>query len=541
MAIPPDGRDWWEFTHRDSVRYRCSMTVYHQGSRYYEGGRIISARLDGGRATAKTSGSQRYNVTVLLNKEASCDCSYGQYGGPCHHVVAAMLYIHDNLEELLEMAQRRTRAVDRFLDTLPAERILGFLESKLKHDDDMYLEFIEHLGLKDPSTRPDPVGRLRRMYEEALAAGHIRYKLNLDEIFHIAIECREAGEHGEATKTYMALVSTISNNMDKTDDPDGFYADCVIEGIEHMAESAVRENPDIHERTRYVSYMLEGCVGAGDGMAVHYSNALEIMCNTPQDLELLEGMVGEYMRREDTPGYGMAALARVKVHILEETGRHQESAAFLSGAYHIDEGLGLRYLETLHGGDHTHARREARNVVVAFPKSVEVARSALRVYRKEDAEHTDTARWLFLETGEWTYLDMLKETVPDAWSEIRRLGGTMAHKRPERAVEMYIREGMHEDAMDAVEGAHSLDVYDAFRPRLARKDHRRYFEAYGREIQEFAASRTGRDHYTRVREHLLNIRKIPRCEDAYGELLGKMRRVHSGRRVFLDIIADLQA
>ena len=536
-----DGRDWWEFTHRDSVRYRCSRTVYQQGSGYYDGGRIASVRLDGNRVTAKTTGSQKYNVTVLLNREPSCDCSYGQYGGFCHHIVAAMLYIHDNLEELQEMAQRRARAVDKFLDTIPAKSIMGYLESKLKHDDDMYVDFIEQLGLKDPSTRPDPLGRLRRMYEEALVAGRIRHKLSLDEIFQIAIECREGGDHDEATRTYMALVSTISDNMDKTDDPDGFYADCIIEGIEHMAESALRENPDMQEMTSYVSYMLEGCVGSGDGMAVHYSNALEIMCNTPQDLKLLEEMVGEYMRRDDTPGYGMAALARVRAHILEETGRRQESAAFLGGAYHIDECLALRYLETLQGGDHARARRETRNVVIAFPKSVEVARSALRVYQTGDAEHTDTARWLFLETGEWTYLDMLKDAVSDAWSEIRRLGGAMAQKHPERTVEMYIREGMHEDAMDAVEDAHNLDMYNKFRTRLARRDHRRYFESYGREIQRFAASRTGRDHYNRVREHLLNIRKISRCRDAYNELLGEMCRVHATRRILLDIISDLQA
>ena len=534
-----NGTAWYQFTHPSLVRQQCTRGIYSQGAKYYKGNRIASVRLDGGMAEAKTSGAQKYDIFLSLDDETvKCTCPYGQYGWFCKHMVAAMLHVHHNLEELLEREQRRTKAVDRFLATLPAERTLGFLASKLKHDGGMYVEFIEKLGLRDPSARPDPVRLLGRMYQDALARGRIRSNLNLDEVFDIARDCREDGEHAEATGAYLALASAITEHMGSTEDPDGFYADCTIEAVQHLAESVAREDPDPQKKAEYVSRMMELCAASDGRLAPHYADALETMCATAQDAELMEVMVNEALRSE-IPKHSMAALARVKAHILEEAGRRGQAVRFLSEAYHIDEGLCLRYMRMLLHEDPAHGRRGAREAAAAFPGSVAVGRAALEIFEAGDPDYMNTARQLFLDTGEWTYLDMMKGHSPDWWSELRRLRDAVIRPDAGRVVEMYLRESMHEEAMEAVEAADRLEIYHEFRPRLARRYGSRYFGAYGRKILEFTASRTGRDHYSKVKDHLMRLREIPGCGDAFDTLLEEIRAAHPGRRLLLEAVSDL--
>jgi len=534
-----DRATWYRFTHPSLVRQQCTRGVYNQGAKYYKGNRIASVRLDGGMAEAKTSGAQKYDILLSLDDEAvRCTCPYGQYGWFCKHMVATMLYVHHNLEELLEREQRRIKAVDRFLATLPAERTLGFLAAKLKHDGGMYAEFIEEMGLRDPSARPDPIRLLGRMYQDALARGRIRSNLNLDEVFDIARDCREDGEHAEATGAYLALASAITEHMGSTEDPDGFYADCTIEAVQHLAESVAREGPDPQKKAEYVSRVLGLCAASDGRLAPHYADALETMCGNAQEMEQMEGMVNEALR-SDIPRHSMAALARVKAHILEETGRRGQAVRFLSEAYHIDEGLCLRYMRMLLHEDPAHARRAAREAAAAFPGSVAVGRAALEIFEAGDPDYMNTARQLFLDTGEWTYLDMMKGHSPDWWAELRRLRDAMIRPDAGRVVEMYMREGMYGDAMEAVEAADTLDIYHEFRPRLARRYGARYFGAYGRKILEFAASRTGRDHYSKVKDHLVWLREIPGCGEAFDTLLGDMRAAHPGRRLLLKTVSDL--
>lgn len=539
MPEESDRTAWYQFTHPSLVRQQCTRGIYSQGSKYYRGNRIASVRLDGSMVEAKTSGAQKYDIFLSLDDEAvRCTCPYGQYGWFCKHMVATMLHVHHNLEELLEREQKRKKAVDRFLATLPAERTLGFLSSKLKHDGGMYTEFIEKMDLRDPSARPDPVRLLGRMYQDALARGRIRGNLNLDEVFNIARDCREDGEHAEATGAYLALASAITEHMGSTEDPDGFYADCTIEAVQHLAESVEREDPDPQKKTEYVSRVLELCAASDGRLAPHYADALETMCATAQDAELMEGMVNEALRSE-IPKHSMATLARVKAHILEETGRRGQAVRFLSEAYHIDEGLCLRYMRMLIHEDPERARRAAREAAAAFPDSVAVARAALEIFEAGDPDYMNTTRQLFLDTGEWTYLDMMKGHSPDWWSELRRLRDTMILPDAGRVVEMYLREGMHGEAMDTVEAADRLETYHEFMPRLARRYGARYFGAYGRKILEVAASRTGRDHYSKVRHHLAGLREIPGCGEAFGALLGEIRAAHPGRRLLLEAVSDL--
>lgn len=534
-----DRAAWHQFTHPSLVRRQCASGTYSQGTKYYRGNRIASVRLNGGMAEAKTSGAQKYDIFLSLDDEAvRCTCPYGQYGWFCKHMVAAMLHIHHNLEELLEREQRRAKAVDRFLATLPAERTLGFLASKLKHDGDMYTEFIEKMGLRDPSARPDPVRLLGRIYQDALARGRIRTNLNLDEIFNIARDCREDGEHAEATGAYLALVSAITKHMDSTEDPDGFYTDCTIEAVQHLAESVARECPDQQKRAEYVSRMMELCAASDGRLAPHYADALETMCGNAQEMEQMEGMINDTLR-SDIPRHSMAALARVKAHILEETGRRGQAVRFLSEAYHMDEGLATTYMRMLLHEDSARARRGAREAAAAFPGSVAVGRAALDIFEAGDPDYMNTARQLFLETGKWTYLDMMKGHSPDWWAELRRLRDAMIRPDAGRVVEMYLREGMHEEAMGTVEAADTLDMYHEFRSRLARRYGARYFGAYGRKILEFAASRTGRDHYSKVKDHLMRLREIPGCGEAFDTLLAEMRAAHPGRRLLLKTVSDL--
>ncbi len=534
-------REWTNLGSERSLHMRTYGPSYHKGIRLARSGAVKQIAVEPYTAEAAVQDKDDVYDVVVWRDDESARCSCGKMGFMglwCEHIVAVLAYMHDDIHEAAGREQRRHDAIDSIMAAATPQKVMEYMTSKMKRDYHVYADFLEEMGIKDISALPDPERLLKRTYKWFLDKGRIRRNMDLDMVFDIARDLRDAGRHGSATGAYKALISAISDNMWRTDDADGFYADCLMEAVEQMAESAAREKPDAETMGGYISYMLGMCEKADGGMAMRYADALKVMCDTPDGVGMLEEMIDAALRRGLEVGVA-AALAHVKVYVLEETDRHAEAASFLAGAYHADEELAVKYVGMLPGEDREGVRRGARNATAAFPDSVKVARAALGALNERDPEYLQMASGLFAETGEWTYLDMAKRVAPDWNGQLGRIRDAIAQSKPDLVAKMYLREKMYEDAMDAVEAADRLEVYYSFRPRLAGRHRARYFGAYSEKILEFIAARTGRDHYAKCKEHLRRIKRIPGSEKMFGDLLTEVRSRFRARRLLLAAIRDM--
>ena len=535
-------REWKSLGSEQSLRMVAYGSNYNRGAKLARSGAVkrIVVEQDTAEATVQ-DGDDLHDVVVWReDRSAECGCGKTDFLGwmLCEHIVAVLVYMHDDIQGAADQERRRLDAIDRMMANFPPQKALEYVTSKMKRDYRAYADFLEEMGLRDISALPDPERLLMSMYKSATRMGRVRHNIDLDRVFDIARDLRDAGEHDSATSAYKCMVSAIASRIRYTDDADGFYADCLAEAIEQMAESAAREKPDAEAVGKYVSYMLRRCRMDGGEMAMRYADALMVMCDTPDSLGLLEKRVDAALSRGQEADVA-AALAHVKAHVLEETDRRAEAVGFLEGAYHADEELAVKYVEMLPEGDRGGARRGARNATAAFPDSVKVARAALGALNERDPEYVQIACRLFADTGEWTYLDMAKGAASDWHDQLSRIRHAVAGSKPKLAVSMYLHEKMYAEAMDVLEEADLLELYYSFRPRLAGRHRARYFGAYSRKILEFTASRTGRDHYDKCKEHLLRIKLIPGSEKAFGDLLNEVRTRFRARRLLLAAIRDL--
>ena len=143
-------------------------------------------------------------------------------------------------------------------------------------------------------------------------------------------------------------------------------------------------------------------------------------------------------------------------------------------------------------------------------------------------------------TGEWEYLATLKGLSRDWPGTLKKMAADLTRSGShERAVDMYLKEGMHPEAMDAVESANDIEVYEKYVKTLAKPYPERYIRAYGNKIKIFIKIRSGRDHYENARRHLEKVRDIPRNGAAFKKLLNSVRAENSRKYVLLEVLRGL--
>ena len=529
----------------ERLRRYCYQSEYNRGIKMARSGAIRHIEMEPDMVWAIVQESdESYPCKVEIYGDdwdtIECGCSESSYFPytTCEHSIAVLSYIHNDIRMAVARTQRRHDVIDKILATTPPQKIIESIASMMKGDHDTYMDFLEQLGLKDVTALPDPVRLLEYMYSEDRNRGPIRQKIDLDEVFDIAGTLRDAGEHAAATEAYMALVSSISDNMSRIKDEDGFYADCLAEAIQQTAESVVREKPDAHAMNEYASHMLDRCAKSDENVSRWYADALQVMCDRPDSLGILESRVDVMIQEEHKP-HVIAALARIKTYILEEAERDAEVVKFLAEAHRVDEGLAIKYVAMLHGENHRDAVQGCKNAMLSFPDSVEIARASMEIFDKSDPEYLSTACKLFQKTQEWTHLDMAKEVAAHWPEQLHIISQSMGATNPELVIKMYIREKMYEDAIDMVEAADQLDIYRAFARRLAKRRRTEYFAAYSKKILEFAASRTGQKHYDDIKEHLTHVKKMSGFEAEFDNIMQSIRSMHWRRSLLLETIKDL--
>ena len=110
---------------------------------------------------------------------------------------------------------------------------------------------------------------------------------------------------------------------------------------------------------------------------------------------------------------------------------------------------------------------------------------------------------------------------------------------PERSVQIYVKEGMHQKAIDSLETLDNHDMYATYLSKLAKKSPIRYFELYGRTIQRFTKSKTGKDHYLKVMRHLENIQTIPVSEEMFAKFIKSLKTNNTNRRILIKMLQEI--
>ena len=98
---------------------------------------------------------------------------------------------------------------------------------------------------------------------------------------------------------------------------------------------------------------------------------------------------------------------------------------------------------------------------------------------------------------------------------------------------MCIKEKMYAMAMDMLNSVTDLNVIEKYYAKFAKKYSKRYFVIYGKALEKFIRSKSGKDHYIRVSEHLAKIKGIPDTEYDYDRLFRRIKSHNAGKRLLM--------
>ena len=558
--MPPahqGGGKWSEIPTASDIRSICTAKVYESGRRSYEAGNVTEARV--GRDTVSASvyddeDGRVHDVDIdserghRLYTDCTCYTSY-VYGSICRHVVAVLLHISDDPVDVDLYGGVTEETVSSLLERTPPERAASFLAKIMADDTRVLHRFITENGLGSEYAISRFEGGLAAMYGRAdREGGKITQGLDFGEQFGEARRTRTEGRHADAARMYRAISEAISGRMDVVADGSGYYADCFIEALEGMVECILRERPP-HDRKRgYISYLFGRAASArGAGFSRHYREALESVCSTDADLGFWQEIIGT--PAEDCGRDELAEMLRMQAHILGRQGRHADIVGLLGRHYSLHSDICVLYLQALLRQQQRRRGRQAAaggggggdaaRAVEAFPDDPEVLEAAYAAMPEKGADGARVLERLYSITGDWNHVVRLKHVLPD-WSGARAgIIGRLARTSPGNAVGLCIREDMPDKAMDVLEAASDMELLESYGAKMIRRRPRRYAACYANLLLKFAGSRSGREHYSRVRNRLTALKGMPGGDAHYGSVLGLIRKKYAGRRALIKELSGL--
>ena len=120
----------------DETRKLCTEASFERGKRYLDEGRVNILEASPTGVTAEVQGSEMYNVKIDLKKgiSAECNCPY-DLEGYCKHIVAVLLSMLDNKEEIEIMMSRSRQdheAAEALLKEADPVELRDFLRSEME-------------------------------------------------------------------------------------------------------------------------------------------------------------------------------------------------------------------------------------------------------------------------------------------------------------------------------------------------------------------------------------------------------------------------
>jgi hypothetical protein len=539
-----DGSDqyagWSYRPTREDVRNECDREEYRYGSKTYEEGGVLFAELSRGEIVAAVRGDYRIEVVHMDDNAGRyrCSCRNSAWvDGHCRHVVAVLLYMAYSIEDIEDAEQIRLDATDTLLERVPPPDLRDFVADRLRNDPVMYSDFLKRFNISDTNIPRNYARLVENLYGDN--GDQIRGTVRFGRLFKVIQQRREMGMHAETTSAYRIMLESIHEHMSTFDD-EQYYTDCLVEALEGMADSAAREDLPPDKKRGHISYLFAKCIDEWYGEYwPHYRTALEAICDTPADLEYWRSLVRDVLDADPNPGM-RAGLHHMEAHILHATGSTGAALDLLSGHYSEDRDLCLKYAILLRHAEPARARGAGEQILAEYPDDIDMIKELLPLYDDTSPAYPRMLGQIFVATGEWEYLSTLKRLSGDWPGTLKEMAGDLARSgRHERAVDMYLKEGMHPEAMDVAESANDIGIYEKYVGRLAKACPERYARAYGDKVKIFIKTRSARDHYENARRHLESIRGIPRSEAIFRKILNAIRAEHSRKPVLQEVLRGL--
>ena len=342
---------------------------------------------------------------------------------------------------------------------------------------------------------------------------------------------RDAGKHNEVTGAYRTMSEIVMAKTYYMDDLHGYQDGYLIESLDRMTDSILRE--DCASKEQYISYFYQRCrdIRWSKYRGI-YRECLEDICETADDLEYWESIVADDLA-ECADGDVPAHLLLMRSYILQRLGDLRGAVESLSSHFLSDRDVALRYMSLL--DDIPHTTHSVHAILKAFSDDQDVLESVLRLLPDSDSQKPAVLSSLFKKTGDWELFFELKSLSKNWNAALRKLSGMLSPSH--LAVEVYIKEKMFPEAMELLKSLDDPVLYKKFAARLSRGCPETYFDMYGSCIRRFARSKTGMEHYRRVLEHLKRIRKIH--PDGFDPLLASIKSANRGRRVLIQLLANI--
>ena len=535
---------------RTGIRQASTPTSYDNGLSYYTAGRIQSAYIKGNVLQAVVAGTSKYRVEIkdagLEGLVGDCTCSYNsKHYGICKHVVAVLMHLMDHLDEMLVEEDTRETTIKYMIGRTATQDALEFLTAVMMDDEDIRQQFIKKFGLEHIRLQRDYRAEIDRMYRDAAEAdGKVYSNLDFEGYFTNARDSQHAGEMDSATRMFRDMSEIISERMIMVDDSDGYYTDCFIEALENMVESLVRERLPHEQKREHIAYLLGRFVAEIRPKFIpQYRNALETVCTQREDLVYWQEQMAPHLDKllgSDNVPKNAVDLVLMQAYVLGELKDDERLASLLSEFYHLDKKLCMMYLDAIRNISPAKAKRAAQEIVEKYPDETDVIEKAFEFYSKSSRGYAVLLRQMFITTADWKYFFMLKE-VSKSWDvELRSIVKECIKKSdPRKATEVYLKEDMVAEAMEQLEAWNDIELFEAFRTRLARRYPSRYFAAYGAKIAEEAKARQGKRHYERIQKHLISLKAVPGSETKYANICALIKNENPTKRALLNAIDEV--
>lgn len=545
---------------REEVRSLCTAQSFQRGVDYFEEGRVKELTVERTTVTATVLGSSQYRTTVDLAADRfgpHCSCPY-DYAGECKHVVAVLLAVADRFETLfsdrsadstdevgVDPAEPADEDIDRLLEKADPETLRSFLRETL--DDDLRERFRAFVGEPTDKSVADYKREIDRRFEDAVGRrGIVEHDTHLrfEEDYDLAETYRDRGNYEDALAIYRAIVESIRANLDRIDDSSGHYGQQLERAIDTYADCVREADPD--DRTDHIDYLFEQYESAEfTFVREYYDGALRTVCTTTDDLERwlsrLEGLVPATDGRSTGPDDRLAPDEQLVLdsylYVLDELGERDALESVLEEVYTDSPTFYRRYVDALVAdGRDDRAADVVEEALESFRFSADVHWRAAEFYRGHDPErYREVLQTLFVRHSEEDAYDRLRETCSDEqWESTRHTIRTqLGRLDPERLIDLYVREGDRERALEKVLEREDLELFRRYRSELSELAPERYFETYREVLVPYLAEETGRDHYRTVIDHLEELDALG-LDDRFEELLTHLREKHSNRPAFLD-------
>lgn len=548
---------WQYMPNENMLRRMCSSHVYRKAASGYNSGWIVHAAILGKRMEVKVHDRSTYLLYITESYNAfdySCTCgNTSVFYESCPHLIASLMHLMDNFEMMLEDETNREEGARYMLAHASSKQIADFLVKQMLEGPIMIDTFAREFGLCNVRLPRDYAREIDRMYSRIPKYGIGVTPIDFEPLFLEARSRQQGKEASEATRMYQDMSVSIRNHMKDVNDSDGYYADCCIEALENLVESVIRERLSHKDKQVHIKYLLDEFMSLKDIRFIsHYRSALENICTAREDLDFWKDLMVPCLedhgpvKKTNILGNPVEHIVDSKVeitkkmnlvtmyaHVLEQAGMQDKALAILAEHMPSDKDICIKYLYMLKDSDPDVAINGVQKALGAFPDDVQVMAAAHLLLPEDSAEYAALLRDLFVATGDSNHLQNLKK-VSDDWDDLfRKWAAGLVKHSPEIVMDMCIKEKMYAMAMDMLNSVTDLNVIEKYYAKFAKKYSKRYFVIYGKALEKFIRSKSGKDHYIRVSEHLAKIKGIPDTEYDYDRLFRRIKSHNAGKRLLM--------